>query len=264
MTLQSTTFAQFAVDARYSIFFYDPLGIGKSSEISGYVNQALIQMDILRQLSSLVRSGTLTQLGVPKSVVLAGHSFRSFISNALLGVDPGAPDAAVMTGLAYIGNATNYDLVLEALNPRIASTEKKAWTSLDTGYLTWVDVYANIINFFKAPFCTIDTAKFAESTEQPFAIMELLSLLALKYSAPKFTGPVLFFRGEFDYIVCGGFCPGFLEAGREQPPVMGCGLIPTYAPTWRAVGSKEATAMCVRRTVFMRVTSDCVTLHHFK
>jgi pimeloyl-ACP methyl ester carboxylesterase len=190
--------------------------------VSGYVNQALIQVDVLRQLSSMVRSGSLTaNLGAPKSVVLVGHSFGSFISNALLGVHPDAADAVVMTGIAYVGNASGYGLTLEALNSRIASTQNNAWGSLDTGYLTWVDVYANIINFFKAPLYTIDTAKFAESTKQPFAVTELLSLLSLDYSAPRFTGPVLFLTGEFDYIVCEGFCPGQWSSymGRGLEPV---------------------------------------------
>jgi hypothetical protein len=46
----------------------------------------------------------------------------------LLRIDPSAADAAILTGLAYVNNATNYALVLEALNPRIASTQNPAST----------------------------------------------------------------------------------------------------------------------------------------
>jgi pimeloyl-ACP methyl ester carboxylesterase len=67
-------------------------------------------------------------LGTPQSIILIGHSFGSFISNALLRIDPSAADAAILTGLAYVNNATNYALVLEALNPRIASTQNPAST----------------------------------------------------------------------------------------------------------------------------------------
>ena len=151
-------------------------------------------------------------------MVLVGHSFGSYITNALLGVDPSAADAFVATGLAYANVASEFNRVLEALQPRIASTQNAAWSNRDAGYLTWVDMYANVVNFFHAPQYTVPTVMFADETKEPFAIMELISLAVLNYSAPAFTGPVLYLDGEFDYITCAGFCPGVIEVGKTKFP----------------------------------------------
>jgi pimeloyl-ACP methyl ester carboxylesterase len=71
-------------------------------------------------------------LGTPQSIILIGHSFGSFISNALLRIDPSAADAAILTGLAYVNNGSNY-----APDPRSAQSANRidAEPGLDAGYL---------------------------------------------------------------------------------------------------------------------------------
>jgi pimeloyl-ACP methyl ester carboxylesterase len=107
----------------------------------------LIQVNILEQLSSLARSGKYTgSVAKPKSIVLLGHSFGSFISNALVVTQPGAADALLLTGMAYSGY--NPQVILEAFNPRVASLQSpKKFGDRDAGYITNVDVIANVNKF---------------------------------------------------------------------------------------------------------------------
>jgi pimeloyl-ACP methyl ester carboxylesterase len=110
--------------------------------ISGYVNQAANQKDILAYLASQVKLGSYTgHLGKPKKLVLVGHSFGSFISQGVLAADPTAADGAILTGLGYtMDTATS----IEAFVLRISATQDDEFKNRDNGYLTWADVYANI------------------------------------------------------------------------------------------------------------------------
>ncbi|PGH13763.1 hypothetical protein AJ79_03462 [Helicocarpus griseus UAMH5409] len=203
-------FVQFAVSQGYAVFFYDRLGVGKSSKISGFMNQAPIQINILGQLSAALKTGRYTgDYGLPKSVVLLGHSFGSFLSNALLALEPESADGAILTGLAY--NSLS-NVQIEAFNLRIAAEQKEAmmreWKDLDAGYVTWDDIYGNVNNFFKAPSYSLETVEYAEKNKQPFGILEFLSISSLSFEAPNFAGPVMYIAGEYDFPVCAGYCGG--------------------------------------------------------
>lgn len=111
------------------------------SSVSGYVNQVSIQSAIVSQLVTLIRSGKFC--ASVKKIVLVGHSFGSVISNVVLASDPDLVDGAILTGIAYAPN--NFAVVLEALQPRLAKLQSLAkWGRLDGGYVSWVDIYANI------------------------------------------------------------------------------------------------------------------------
>ena len=60
---------------------------------------------------------------------------------------PQVADAAILTGYWLNYSLINFPLIVEAWNLRIASglnlSEPNA-TQLDTGYVSWVDLYANI------------------------------------------------------------------------------------------------------------------------
>lgn len=86
------------------------------------------------------------------------------------------------------------------------------FAAFDPGYITTGDVFGNINDFFKAPAYTHDVAEYSEATKQPFAIAELVNLTPslLEINATAFTGPALVISGEFDWIACGGYCPGEL------------------------------------------------------
>ncbi|KAK0124060.1 hypothetical protein ONS95_009046 [Cadophora gregata] len=155
------SFVDWAIARGYSVFYYDRLGVGKSTLVSGYVNQASIQIAILEELATSVRAGKdIGALGSPKSLVLVGHSFGSVLSAALVTAKPLIAEGLILTGFSF--NGTNGAGFLEAFQPRIASGESPKWKSLDSvsalllgmkyidspetsqGYLTPTDIYSNV------------------------------------------------------------------------------------------------------------------------
>ncbi|KAL9609827.1 MAG: hypothetical protein Q9167_005432 [Letrouitia subvulpina] len=201
-----------AVNAGYSVFFYDRLGTGNSTKISGYVNQINIQVSILAVLTKNIRAGQFTgEIGVPSSVVLVGHSFGSFTSNALVAAQPLIVDGIVMTG--YSLNGGNTQIIFEG--SRVAAIQnRKRFGELDSGYITSADVYSTVSDFFKAPDYERDVAVFAESSKAPYAIAELISIsppFVPPLNASLFNGPGLVISGEYDSLLCGGYCPGVIR-----------------------------------------------------
>ena len=116
-----------------------------------------------------------------------------------------------MTGYGLKGS--NTQIVLEAFAPHVANLQSPKFAGFDAGYITTGDVFSNINNFFKAPAYEHDVAVFSESTKQPFAISELISISPpfVNLSATAYRGPALVISGEYDFILCGGYCPGELE-----------------------------------------------------
>jgi hypothetical protein len=153
------------------VFFYDRLGTGKSSKyvqfnpsphpqlsrltstpirVSGFDSSPVtIQLTILQQLTILLRPGKRTvTLGTPSKIVHIGHSFGSFISNALIATTAMLSDAALLTGIGYSGGTFN--AFIEAFGLQVATAQAPGkWTGRDNGYLTWVDAFANAATFFQ-------------------------------------------------------------------------------------------------------------------
>lgn len=97
------------------------------------------------------------------------------------------------------------------LTSKLQTVQSKRFAAFDPGYITNADVFGNINIFFKAPAYTHDVAEYSESTKQPSAISELISLTPslLKLNATTFKGPALVISGEYDGA-CGGYCPNEL------------------------------------------------------
>ena len=243
------------------MFFYDRLGVSLSTKyayqprdhssqttnssphrVSGFSNQLNIQTSVLSQLISSLRSGHYPLLpGAPTSITLVGHSFGSFLSNSLVAAEPTAVDGVIMTGYGLKGSDDR--IVLEGLGPRVANIQNPAlFGAYDPGYVTTVDVFSNINSFFKAPAYEHDVAEFSEATKQPFAIAELISLnpSLLNVNASAFTGPALVISGEFDYIVCGGYCPNELDPS-FRPNFLGAKGFETYVQPLAGHGTNFAT-----------------------
>ncbi|TAQ84008.1 hypothetical protein B7494_g7666 [Chlorociboria aeruginascens] len=207
---QNYSFVDFATTKGYSIFYYDRLGLGKSSKVSGYISQVSVQVAALEQLVLALRAGKIGT--TPRNVILIGHSFGSVVSNGLLTLNPNIIDGAVLTGIGY--EAPSIAVTYEALQPRLARLASPSkWGGLDSGYLTWIDIFSNINVFFSAPFYDPHVVAYAEETKNPFAVMETISLELTNSSAPHFEGPIFVISGEHDFIFCGGYCPGILEPG---------------------------------------------------
>lgn len=178
------------------------------------MNQLTLQVDVLSNLVKGVKAGKYTgSLGVPNKVVVLGFSFGSFVTTTLVATQPTIMDGAIFTGLGY--SPTAFAPFIEAYQSRIAAKQHPAeFGELDTGVLTWVDVFANINTYFKKPNYEIDVAEYTEAIKQPYTVGEVLSLqlgLGVAADAANFTGPVLVVTGEYDFFACAGYCPGFLE-----------------------------------------------------
>ncbi|KAH8650942.1 Alpha/Beta hydrolase protein [Tricladium varicosporioides] len=209
------SFVDWAIAKGYSVFFYDRLGVGKSSPVSGYINQASIQVSVLEEISQAIKSGKYTgSLGKPKSLVLVGHSFGSIISCAAVTASPDLADGLILTGFSF--NGTNGAGFLEAFQPRIASGEDPKWQALDSGYLTAVDIFSNINVFFKAPDYDINIAKYAHKNRQPFAINEAISGTLVDLKAFEFRGPAMVIAGQYDLIFCTGQCDAVIQHPAQE------------------------------------------------
>jgi pimeloyl-ACP methyl ester carboxylesterase len=84
-----------------------------------------------------------------KKIVLVGYSFGSVLSNAILATSLSLVDGAVLTGIGY--DTLDTSIAFEAWQLRLASVQSLArWRQLDGGYITWVDIYANVNTYVKS------------------------------------------------------------------------------------------------------------------
>ncbi|KAH9893043.1 alpha/beta-hydrolase [Xylariomycetidae sp. FL2044] len=210
---ESYNFVQYAIDKGYSVFFYDRLGCGDSSKVSGYTNQSRKQQQVLKEIATMIRAGQYTGgMGVPDKVVGMGFSFGSYITHYTVAAYPELFDAAVLTAINYNLDVLNGNGIFRSFVPRIASLQNpRRFGQLDTGYLTWVDEIAQINTYFKYPFYDIAVASLAEEMKQPFGIGEFLTITDGDLDASNFTGAALAIAGKQDYIICDGECEGIFE-----------------------------------------------------
>ncbi|KAK3067862.1 hypothetical protein LTR53_014994 [Teratosphaeriaceae sp. CCFEE 6253] len=231
------SFADYAIARGYSIFFYDRVGAGRSSIVSGFTNQLANQVAVSLNISQELRAGHYTgPIGVPKSLVLVGHSFGSSISSSTVAARPEICDALVLTGMqfavarwrlsqggrwltAFSGYSFNTSGqnglgFIQSAQLRIASTVAPAasdWDELDTGYLTPVDVYSNVNTFFKKPDYDPAVAEAAYSRRQPLAFSEFLTFASGNQAPVTFKGKAMVIAGQSDFIFCTGQCDGLIE-----------------------------------------------------
>ena len=96
--LKDHSYVDNALQAGYSILTYDRLGAGQSDHPDAYTGfQALNEVEILRQLTTLARMGTFSSTP-PSKIVHVGHSFGSFITSAFVGMYPTLSAGAILTG----------------------------------------------------------------------------------------------------------------------------------------------------------------------
>lgn len=128
------SFVDWAVSRGYSVLYYDRLGVGLSSRVSGYVAQLSNQVAILAEISRLVKEGRYVgDLGKPEAVVLVGHSFGSAVSLNTVAQFPALVDGVVLTGFSLNETYTNLLGFIEAVGLRIAAEQdSERWGGLDT------------------------------------------------------------------------------------------------------------------------------------
>ncbi|MCJ1326009.1 hypothetical protein MMC10_002672 [Thelotrema lepadinum] len=229
-----------ALQAGYSILTYDRLGTGLSDKPDAYtVVQAPLELEILRNITEQSRSGSLLQqaaaaasIAFPNStttsfpfsssltfdkIIHVGHSFGSFLTDALLIKYPNLTDAAVITGFilnSQLANMTitSADVTYAAENDPISFSDR------GSGYIVPATASALQATFFSTRAnSTTGIGGFepkllehAFETRQPLTVGEWISggPLNLGAPAPNFTGPVQFVVAEYDFLVCRGDCKG--------------------------------------------------------
>ncbi|KAK0643896.1 Alpha/Beta hydrolase protein [Cercophora newfieldiana] len=207
------SFVDWVISQGYSIFYYDRLGVGKSSQVSGYVAQLANQVAIATELTRLVKSGLyVADSGRPDAVVLVGHSFGSLVTLTTAAESPELVEGVVLTGFSLNSTYQNHNGFVEAVGLRVAAEQDpEKWGHLDTGYLTPVDLYANVGSFFKAPDYSHEVAMYADSVKTPFAVTELLDDKNVPSPPYAFKGPAMIISGKYDFIFCTSDCDDVLE-----------------------------------------------------
>jgi pimeloyl-ACP methyl ester carboxylesterase len=137
--------------------------------------------------------------------VLVGHSYGSLVSNNVIAKYPNLADAVVLTGFSFAPKPSYVSVFVAAATLRISSQhDPLRYGNLDTGYIGFADIAAQVNTFFKAPY-ELGTVEYADSISAPAAISEFLSQASLSLPL-EFGKPVLVATGEFDLPFCGGEC----------------------------------------------------------
>ncbi|KAB5582906.1 hypothetical protein GE09DRAFT_284933 [Coniochaeta sp. 2T2.1] len=203
----------------YSIFTYDRLGTGSSDKPDAYtIVQTDVQVEILRQLTLLLRTGKLVssskKLGgsnslekyIPKKIVHVGHSLGSICTIGLLQVNGSISDGAILTG--FLPNNQLSGVSVGTWGFEYAKeSDPKRFGDRGSGYLVQKTKYNVQLSFLKKGTFEPALLDYAESIKQPNSVGEFVSIGATFGTPAKdFKGPVQFVVGENDYGFCKGEC----------------------------------------------------------
>ncbi|KAG4034826.1 hypothetical protein MFRU_002g01760 [Monilinia fructicola] len=182
-----------------------------------------MQISILTQLLTRLHANTLLPPEIPhtipKNIVTIGHDIGSRIAHAVIAASPSLVDAVISTGLSYrAGIPNSFGLGFASWGGKIASTVDEKWgqRGYDTGWLDQDDELAIWTIFYREPFYDARLVHHMNTLRYPQAIMESSTAPLLNLNTSGFTKPVLFLIGEYDYIQCGGYCPGIAEPAARQ------------------------------------------------
>lgn len=201
---------------------------------SGYVAQSSQAISLIRNLASSIKSGTYTGAIKSKKLVLVGHSFGSFTSNAAIALEPDLADGIILTGLSYPNFTLDTGAASQGWGPaafasRIASTVNPPLypsTIYDTGYVIFADIFSHVLTFFRT--YEKDVAEYAHTIAQPLSVAELQSLGTLNLDARLYKGKVFITTGENDLLACGGECKSTYATGTQNTTWMGASALETY------------------------------------
>lgn len=222
----------------FHIVAVDRLGAGNSTQPNSSYVTALVEVDVTRSLVDQLRSGVVSMRKFDR-IVLAAHSYGSFIVDLLLYQSPKVADAIILTGYAH-----NYSLASAAASRQdIESANKvfpKKFGKLDSGYITQANVKA-IRDAFYGHTGSFDpalpTLEFETESVQP--VGELRSIQAILASgfgnltASNFTASLALVIGAQDGPFCDGNCgqgPGQILANAKEIYSKAKGLLTMTVP----------------------------------
>lgn len=141
-----------------------------------------------------------------------GFSYGSYTTHGAISLTPEIADAVILTAIGFNKTGLNINGIVRSYANRVANRQNPAlYGDRDSGYLTWVDRHAQILNYFKRPNYDNAAVDFTEAAKEPYAVGEFLTLLAGPQDASRFTGAALHLTGDRDYIFCDGFCEGIFH-----------------------------------------------------
>ncbi|KAK3316928.1 Alpha/Beta hydrolase protein [Apodospora peruviana] len=213
------SFVDWSINQGYSVFYYDRLGVGESSKVSGYVAQLNDQVEILTALTKLVKAGNYVgNLGQPKAVVLVGHSFGSNLAVQTAANDLNIADGLILTGYSFDQRYQNPGGTAAAVGFRIAKTlSPQKWGDLDTGYLVPVDQYPIATTYFKEPDYEKSAIEYTNANKQPVGIIEVLTSTIPNTFPNGYTGVVMILTGQYDFIFCTSLCTDEILTNSAAP-----------------------------------------------
>ncbi|KAL4908487.1 hypothetical protein BDW74DRAFT_175171 [Aspergillus multicolor] len=214
---ETYSYVDAALAAGYSILTYDRLGVGSSDKPDAYdVVQVPVQVEILKKIATLARSGALVQhasslpFTVPSfnKTVLVGHSYGSGLTISVLAKYPHLADGAVSTGLipnTQVGAAGQRAFGLEYA----ATSNPSRFGDRGSGYVVQGTISALQQVFFKKGYFDPEVLQYADSIKETGTAGEFVSFgSALEKPALEYTGPILFALAEYDFGTCLGDCKG--------------------------------------------------------
>ncbi|KAK3112951.1 hypothetical protein LTR53_010236 [Teratosphaeriaceae sp. CCFEE 6253] len=216
------SYVQAAAEAGYTVLSYDRIGYGLSPIEDAYqVIQGPLEVEILRVITEMARNGTIASSTLPvhveafDTVIHVGHSDGSELTAALLVAYPDLSSAAILTGFVFTSHTTPVSTA--SLGFEYAATNNPAYFGdRSSGYMVPVTVSNLQTAFYHRDNATDpagytnDLLAYGYSIKQPLTVAEWLSLRGLLtlVPAPAYKGPLQFFVGEYDFLLCGGDCKG--------------------------------------------------------
>ena len=226
------SFVSAALAQGYSILTYDRLGTGLSSKPDAYTTvQAPIQLEILRHITEMARSGDLLahlpttsrNTTAPASfdkIIHVGHSFGSVLTTALLATYGALSDAAVITG--FIPNPyfaemrkTSFDLEYARDNDPALFADRGPGYMVDGTRGGFQNVFFSARADAESGVGGFDPAVFdyAFGIRQTITTSEFLPPTVNLGAAPEFRGPLQYVLAEWDFPVCQGDCREVYDRG---------------------------------------------------
>lgn len=117
--------------------------------ISGYKNQISISIAVLQSIAKIVRSGLYNgAIGKPSKLALMGFSYGSYTTHGAIAEQPDIADAVILTAVGFNSSGLNANGLVRSFEMRVANLQDpEKYGDLDTGYVTWVDKYAQIFKY---------------------------------------------------------------------------------------------------------------------
>ncbi|KAI1077226.1 hypothetical protein F5B20DRAFT_552789 [Whalleya microplaca] len=209
-----------AISEGYPILMFDRIGTGNSSISNPYeVVQAATEVEILRQITTMARNGTLLSSAKavsntvpepnPKHIVHVGHSFGSLLIAGLLTQHGNLSDAALLTG--FLPNSTHLtDVPVATFEHDFAPvSDPVRFGKFGSGYIVLTSLNTLQKVYFTKESLDPALLIYTEEIKQPEAVaLYASSQQAFANPGPAYTGPVQLIVGEFDYVNCNGDCRG--------------------------------------------------------